>query len=178
MEIDRRDIRQVLGDDLTEKLLRDSRNNIESTEDLGELADALIYVSDKKNPFFKRVKRTFTAQNKLGRTVFDILDLAVIFLPMPTPVKIINKIRGRMMDKPKLKSKSIWCAIILAVTAILQNVVGLDFNANPELVESIYTVIYVLASSFGVVGLRDAMGKIINEQQEVKDKIEAKKLNE
>lgn len=169
------DFKKVLGNDLTQKLLRDSRNKIQSTADLGELSDALIYATDKKKPFFKRLKRTFTPQKKLGRTIFDIADLALIFLPGATPVKIINKIRGKMMDKPKLKSKSIWCAIIIFVTALLENVLGIDFGASPEMVDAVYKIIYFGASALGIVGLRDAVGKMINKQDEVEQEIKSQK---
>ena len=60
-------------------------------------------------------------------------------------------------SKPKYLSKTVWAAIIVAVTAILQ-ALGVDFGANPEIVGTVFTIIYALAGAFGLYGLRDAVG--------------------
>lgn len=64
------------------------------------------------------------------------------------------------MDKPKLMSKSIWSAILIALTAILQ-AVGVDFVGDPEVMSRIYQTMYGLSGAFGLFGLRDAVGKQI-----------------
>lgn len=122
--------------------------------------------ADRKQPFFKRVKNFIKGENALGRRMGLVADFAMFFLPSgvktgPEAVqKIITKQESQMSvlkDKPWYQSKTMWSALIIAITGSLQAFVGVDVTANPELMETIYQLVYTLAGGFGLYGLRAAI---------------------
>jgi hypothetical protein len=119
---------------------------------------------DPSKPFLERVGNFLSGESKLGRKAGAILDIATIFIPYGGKVNqtrtAIKTITGKAMDKPRTKSKTIWGAAIIVITAVLQ-AFDVDLNANPELVEAVYQVVYALAGFLGLYGLRDAIGKQI-----------------
>lgn len=130
--------------------------------ELEKLEYEFDYSIDRKNPFFKRVGAFFRGQNKLGRTVGNILDIALVFIPYGKTVNsgrklLISILNRNTMDKPKLLSKTVWSAIIIAITGVLA-ALDVSFVSNPETMEVIYNVIFALASALGIYGLRDAVG--------------------
>lgn len=115
-------------------------------------------------PFWHRVGRFFSATSKAGRIAKTVKDAALIFLPWGKQVSTASEfittaiLDEKTMDKPKHKSKTIWGAGIIALTAILQ-ALGIDVAGNPETMQTIYQLTYALAGAFGLYGLRSAVGK-------------------
>lgn len=114
-----------------------------------------------------RIKNFIRGENALGRKVGLVTDIAMFFLPSgvrsgrEAVQRIITKEEKRMPvlnDKPWYQSKTIWSAILIVITGILQ-AAGVDLGANPAAVDTIYQVIYTVAGGFGIYGLRDAVGK-------------------
>ena len=114
-----------------------------------------------------RIKNFIKGENELGRKVGLVTDIAMFFLPSgvrsgrEAVQRIITKEEKRMPvlnDKPWYQSKTIWSAILIVITGILQ-AAGVDLGANPAAVDTIYQVIYTVTGGFGLYGLRDAVGK-------------------
>ena len=114
-----------------------------------------------------RINNFIKGENALGRKVGLVTDLAMFFLPSgvrsgrEAVQRILTKEEKRMPvlnDKPWYQSKTIWSAILIVITGILQ-AAGVDLGANPAAVDTIYQVIYTVAGGFGLYGLRDAVGK-------------------
>ena len=63
-----------------------------------------------------------------------------------------------MTDKPMVKSKTVWGGIFAAL-AVLAEVVLPVFNQH-DLVRPVQVLLAALATIFGVVGLRDVLGRI------------------
>lgn len=133
--------------------------------------------ADRKQPFFKRVKNFIQGENKLGRKVGLITDLAMFFLPSGVQngreavQRIITKKEKPMSvlkDKPWYRSKTMWSVAIIVITGVLQ-AVGVDLASNPEAVETVYQTIYTIAGGLGLYGLRSA---IADKSDKIKDKTE------
>lgn len=130
--------------------------------------------------FFEKLGNTITetaaGRNTVGRVLGSAIDVGLIFAPYGgrldnarQTAKVALGLQRRKfqhnpnpMDKPRYLSKTVWSAIIIAATAILQ-AVGVDFVSNPETMQTIYNVAYSLAGAFGLYGLRDAVGKMKKE---------------
>lgn len=127
---------------------------------------------DTSKPFKERFKAFIRGENKAGRYAGRILDFISVFLPKgystarqaAQGILNINQ-TPQKMDKKWYQSKTVWSAILIALTAILQ-ALGLDFVTNPETMEVIYTVIYALAGAFGLFGLRLAVGERLGKDTE------------
>jgi len=123
------------------------------------------YMKDQPKKFsWDKAKRIAVKviDNPITRTVVE-------FTPKPVRVGFtwINKklIQNDMIkDKAWYQSKTVWSAILLVLTAILQ-ALGVDVAGSPEVMATIYEVLYVLAGSFGLVGLRSAIGDKINKDE-------------
>lgn len=109
--------------------------------------------------FGQKLRLTWRGKTGVGRIAGTVLDIAEL-LPIKGEVikRLRNRLRGKHMDKPKLMSKTVWSAILIALTAILQ-ALGVDLVGDPEAMGTIYQVIYYLAGAFGLYGLRDAVGQ-------------------
>lgn len=122
-------------------------------------------------PFWHRVGRFLKAENKAGRKAKTLKDFALAFLPWGRQISTASEfittaiIDEKTMDKPKHKSKTIWGAAIVALTAIL-NALGMDFVNDPQTMQTIYTMLYALAGALGLYGLRDAVGKLKSQDNE------------
>lgn len=123
--------------------------------------------ADRKRPFFKRVKNFVKGENALGRKVGLVADLAMFFLPSgvrsgrEAVQRIITKKDKRMpvlKDKPWYRSKTVWSAVLILITGILQ-ASGVDLAANPAAVETAYQILYTVAGAFGLYGLRAAIAE-------------------
>lgn len=156
-----------------------------SASDHKEMSDDVKYLSDvaqeveyefeiafdTSKPFGERFMAFMRGENKAGRYTGRILDFISVFLPKgystarqaTQGILNINQ-TPQKMDKKWYQSKTVWSAILIALTAILQSV-GLDFVGNPETMEAIYSVMYPLAGAFGLYGLRDAIGKKIGKEE-------------
>lgn len=128
--------------------------------------------ADRKASKRSRIKNFIRGENKLGRKVGLVTDLAMFFLPSgvrsgrEAVQRIITKQEKNMPvlnDKPWYRSKTIWSAVLILITGILQ-AAGVDLAANPAAVETVYQVIYTIAGAFGLYGLRDAISKRIENQ--------------
>lgn len=128
-------------------------------------------VFDTKLPLTYRIKSFIRGENKAGRTIGMVLDgLSLIFPRMRTARNLAQHVlikKQKKMDKPKHTSKTIWGVAILCITGILDTL-GVQFVNDPELMRTIYEVIYYLSGAFGLYGLRDAIGKQINETKKLK----------
>lgn len=122
----------------------------------------------------RRIRRFLTAQNGAGRWAKVIKDAFLIFVPYGRQINTITDfITDRLqpqqnktvMDKPKLKSKTIQGILVLLLTVILQ-AFGVDVTGNPEIMENIYHILYGLSGFWSVYGLRDALGRIITKQED------------
>lgn len=113
--------------------------------------------------FGQKLRLTWRGKTKAGRIAGTVLDIGEVFLPRQFS-NIRTRIQSTIMDKPKLMSKTVWSAILIALTAILQ-ALGVSFVDNPETMQVIYNVMYPLAGAFGLFGLRDAIGKQIKQQE-------------
>ena len=118
----------------------------------------------KKKFSWDKVKRISAKviDNPITRTLVE-------FTPKPVRVGFtwINKklIQNDMIkDKKWYQSKTVWSAILLVLTAILQ-ALGVDVAGSPEVMTTIYEVLYVLAGAFGLFGLRSAIGDKINKDK-------------
>lgn len=126
---------------------------------------------DRNKPFGKRVLAFVKGENRMGRKVGAVLDIATIFLPggvktgreaVKTILTKKNKAMPILRDKPWYESKTIWSAIIILITGILQ-AAGVSFVENPETMQVIYVTIYHVSAALGLYGVRDAVGdKIVN----------------
>lgn len=114
--------------------------------------------------FGQKLRLTWRGKTDVGRIAGTVLDIAEL-LPIKGEVigNLRKRLRGRHMDKPKLMSKTVWSAILIALTAILQ-ALGVDLVSNPETMQTIYEVMYSLAAAFGLYGLRDAVGKQLKKE--------------
>lgn len=119
-----------------------------------------VKISKPKKPFLGRVKGVL-------RKAIESPIVGVVIKLTPRPIRVVfSWLKMKLIDNDMIKdkkwyqSKTIWSAIIIALTAILQYA-GLDFAGNPEVIQAAYEVIYVLAGAFGLVGLRSAIGEQI-----------------
>lgn len=97
-----------------------------------------------------------------------LTDLIITFTPRPVRIGfnwIGNKLKTSTMikDKAWYQSKTVWSAILIVVTAVLQ-ALGVDVAGNPETMQTIYEVAFILAGAFGLVGLRAAIGDKISKE--------------
>lgn len=132
-----------------------------------ETIDTYKKVFQKDTTFFERFGNFIRAENKAGRKAKIIKDFLLIFVPygrtissateMATEI-ITEKQNNMLQDKKWYESKTIWSAVILVITSLLQ-AFGVDLMANPELTATIYEVAMLLAGAGGLYGLRDAIGK-------------------
>lgn len=142
-------------------------------EDLTAREKSMVEIVVPKDSFLERgfrfVVKTIAGQNGIGRAGAVVKDaLSQVGLLPPVLNKgsdlIGNALKRKQnistMDKPKLLSKTVWSAIIIALTALLQ-AFGVDLASDPELTVHIYETIYGLAGAFGLYGLRDAISKQI-----------------
>lgn len=121
--------------------------------------------------FWKSLKLTLAGQTTVGLIGREIKNVVKHFVPFGKYAdaaldQIGDSLKPKTtntMDKPKLLSKTVWSAIIIALTALLQ-AFGVDLTADPELTVHIYETVYGLAGAFGLYGLRDAISKQINTQ--------------
>ena len=132
----------------------------------------VVEVATDRESLLKRMYgfglKVVRGRNKAGQAIGGGLDIAGLFVPAIAKFRTIakrtlNLTQPTTMDKPKLLSKTVWGAIIIALTALLQ-AFGVDFSADPELVNHIYEVVYGLAGAFGLYGLRDAIGQKIKRE--------------
>lgn len=61
-----------------------------------------------------------------------------------------------LKDKPWYRSKTMWSAVLIVVTGLLQ-AAGVDLADKPVMAETIYQVIYTVAGGLGLYGLRAAI---------------------
>ena len=125
--------------------------------------------SNRKRPLGKRIASFIAGQSKVGSIVGSIVDFATIFLPYRSQINKVRRVIKRkvspktmLQNKKWYQSKTIWSAILLILTAILQ-AVGVDLAGNPEVMATVYEVVYVLAGAFGLYGLRSAIDQQRNE---------------
>ena len=120
-----------------------------------------------QTPKRNRLKETLTGNNKLGSIAGKVLDVASIFLPdwAVKGRKAIQTKTSKVMpilnDKEWYQSKTIWTAVLVLLTGILQ-ALGVSAVENPETMQTIYTVLYHILAAFGLYGLRDAIGEKLN----------------
>lgn len=114
-----------------------------------------------------RIKNFIQGENEMGRKLGLITDLAMFFLPSgvrsgrEAVQRIITKEEKPMpvlKDKPWYQSKTIWSAVLIIITGVLQ-ALDVDVAANPAAVETVYQVLYTVAGAFGLYGLRDAIAQ-------------------
>ena len=143
-----------------------SDNEIEDIELEKAVVKEFEYALDKRKPLGKRIGAFIRGENKAGRTVGMVLDGLSLFVPRLRTARnlarhvLTKKQKAMIKDKPWYQSKTIWSAILILVTGILQ-ALGVDLAGNPELMQTIYEVIYILAGSLGLIGLRAAIGEKI-----------------
>lgn len=149
-------------------------NNVYVSEDIPEVELKKVeqefdIVFDYKKPFKERFKAFIRGENKAGRTVGMVLDGLSLFIPRLRTARnlarhvLTKKQKAMIKDKPWYQSKTIWSAILIVITAILQ-ALGVDLASNPELTQTIYEVAYILAGAFGLIGLRSAIGEKIKDK--------------
>lgn len=115
--------------------------------------------------FGQKLRMSWRGQNEFGRIGGVVLDIAELLLPKyVSHIRTILQKTTKTMDKPILKSKSVWAGILLAATAILQSL-GVDWAGDPLVMENIYHALYGLAGLLGIYGLRRAVGELISEQK-------------
>lgn len=126
-------------------------------------------VFDYKLPFKERFKAFIRGENKAGRTVGMVLDGLGLFIPRLRTARnlaehvLIKKHKAMIKDKPWYQSKTVWSAILLVLTAVLQ-ALGVDLAGNPEITNTVYEVAYILAGAFGLFGLRAAISDKITKK--------------
>ena len=150
---------ETLTDDYKPSVERELRKLDKVT--IQQLEDA----ADSSKNFFTRVTNFIKGENKLGRRVGMIADIAMFFLPSGVRTgrslarRILTKKHKSMSvlkDKPWYRSKTMWSALLLILTGLLQ-AAGVDLAANPELMDTVYQILYTLAGGFGLYGLRAAV---------------------
>jgi len=152
------------------KLIKDtSKKNIRNIDDVDRTIADFMDASNRKRPLGKRIASFIAGQSKVGSIVGSIVDFATIFLPYRSQINKVRRVIKRkvspktmLQNKKWYQSKTIWSAILLILTAILQ-AVGVDLAGNPEVMATVYEVVYVLAGAFGLYGLRDAIDQQRNE---------------
>lgn len=129
-----------------------------------------------REKFFSRAvdwtEKAIVGSNTAGKIAGVVLDGLSLVAPAGGTInKFRNGVKSLIqtnevpvMDKPKLLSKTVWGAILIVITAILE-AVGVSFVTNPETMQIIYSVMYSVAGALGLYGLRDAVGKLINQKQ-------------
>lgn len=131
---------------------------------------------DRNKSFFSRVKSFVKGENKLGRKVGAVLDVAMIFLPggvrtgREAVQVILNKKQNVMpllKGKVWYESKTMWVAIFTIVLGIFSSF-GID---DPELMSVVLTVGGTLAGAFGLYAVRDAIGDV---KEDLKKQSESK----
>lgn len=119
------------------------------------------------------VTKTAAGRNTVGRVLGSAIDVALMVAPHGSKIDRVRRTaksalglntrkfqhNPNPMDKPKYLSKTVWSSIIIALTAILQ-AAGVEFVSDPQTMQTVYTLMYSLAGAFGLYGLRDAVGKM------------------
>lgn len=129
-------------------------------------------VHDREVKKIKRKKKfSWDKTKKVLHKIIDnpITRTAIQFTPRPVRIGFswVNRklIQNDMIkDKKWYQSKTVWSAILLVLTAILQ-ALGVDVVSNPEVMQSVYEVLYVVAGAFGLFGLRAAIGDKIDKDK-------------
>ena len=156
----------IITDSQRKSLLEDrARKNITRTIDVDVTIEDLIEAANRRRPLLDRIKSFISGQSRLGATVGSILDVVTIFVPWGNAISKVRKVIKRktnpmlkLNDKAWYQSKTYWSAIIVLLTGLLQ-MAGVGFVENPEVMQTIYTIIYHVAAALGLVGLRDAVDK-------------------
>lgn len=121
----------------------------------------------------RSVKSTVAGENRVGKILSGVKNIVSRFIPLGREIDSVTDVIGdalkskpkyKIMNKSPLLSKTVWSAMLIALTAVL-SALGVDFSANPELVQNIYEIIFGLAGAFGLYGLREAVAT------EIQDKI-------